>query len=67
MLVLNKLPQPYHPMFSAENFSRVTTDKFFLCIQSTDPKFDREGTLGFMNGLGADNVCIVNNDPDDVD
>lgn len=67
MLALNKLPQPHHPVFSATDFHRASTDKYFLCIQSSDPKFDHDETIAFMNGLGADNVSEVNNDPDDVD
>jgi hypothetical protein len=67
MLTRNRLPQPYHPMFSAANFERATTDKYFLCIESTDPKFDREKTTAFMNSLGADKVSEVGSHPDDVE
>ena len=67
MLALNKLPQPHHPMFSLAGFEKATTDKFFLCVQSTDPKFSREETVQFFNTLGADNVSEVQSDPDDVD
>jgi Protein of unknown function (DUF3341) len=67
MLVLNGLPQPYHPLFGAAGFDRATTDKYFLCIESTDPQFDREKTAAFMKGLGADKVTEVTSHPDDVE
>jgi len=67
MLARNRLPQPHHPLFGTAGFDRATTDKYFLCIESTDPKFEREKTLTFMKGLGADNVTEVFSDPDYVE
>ena len=44
MLGLNKLPQFYHPLFNVARFARVTDDRFFIAIESSDPKFDPEKT-----------------------
>lgn len=57
MIALSGLPQPYHPVFNVERFSMASSDKFFLVIESTDPKF-RDAT-NFLNGLGAKGVYDV--------
>jgi hypothetical protein len=61
MLALNKLPQPYHPVFNVERFSRATTDRFFLCIESRDPKFHLAETARFLQSVHAHHVHEVSN------
>ncbi len=59
MLALNGLPEPYHPVFNTPNFALASRDRFFLLVQSTDPKFDRAETAEFLRGLGAREVNDV--------
>jgi len=59
MLALNKLPQPYHPVFNAPNFALATRDRFFLVIEANDPKFKHEQVMHFMKSLDARDVTDV--------
>ncbi len=63
MLGLNGLPEPYHPVFNIENFvDHGQKDKFYLVVESTDPKFKADDVKRFMGGLtGATNVWEVPN------
>lgn len=60
MLGLCGLPMPYHPLFHLPYFARASQDRFFLCIEATDPSFDRERTRHFLENLGP---CAVDEVP----
>ncbi|MHB1033082.1 MAG: DUF3341 domain-containing protein [Pirellulales bacterium] len=51
MMLLNGLPRPHHPVFNVPQFARSSQDRFFLCIEATDPQFDRTATAEFLATL----------------
>jgi hypothetical protein len=53
MLAIIGLPKLYHPVFGASRFGLASEDRFFLYIDARDPKFDPQGTRGFLGELGA--------------
>ena len=59
MFVVNGLPQPYHPVFNVPSFERASDDRFFMVIESEDPKFDAQGTRQFLEGLSPQEVTDV--------
>ena len=61
MLFLNGLPQPYHPVFNVPQFARASTDRFFLVVHATDPRFEVRSTMEKLQGSHPLSVAEVVN------
>jgi hypothetical protein len=63
MLAVNGLPKPHHPLFNEPRFDYATQDRFFFCIEATDPKFDLEQTWRFLENLKPEGIYAVHDVP----
>ena len=52
MLIMNKLPLLYHPLFKHRRFRRATNDRFFIVIEAIDPVFNEEQTKALLESTG---------------
>ncbi len=59
VLALNGLPMPYHPVFNVERFELASRNRFFLCVEAKDPKFDLKGIREFFETVGAQGIYEV--------
>lgn len=54
-----RLPRPNHPVFNVPQFEMASQNRFFLCIESRDPRFDSERTRRFLASLRPQGVYDV--------
>lgn len=59
VFVLNRLPRLHHPIFEVPGFDRATNDRFFLCLEASDPRFKTSQTRQLLETFGAVRVTEV--------
>jgi hypothetical protein len=59
MLTASRLPKLYHPIFEADAFERASRDRFVICVESSDPRFDADSVRGEFERLGAERIQEV--------
>ena len=56
MFVFNDLPKFYHPALRSKRFRQVTTDRFFVIVEASDPRFDAQRVEQLLRSLGSRHV-----------
>jgi hypothetical protein len=56
LLAASRLPKLYHPLFEARSFARASRDRFLVCVEATDPRFDPASVGELFAELGAERI-----------
>jgi hypothetical protein len=59
MLGVNGLPRPHHPVFNVASFALASRNRFFLCLQSRDPRFESESARRFLEEQHPRSISAV--------
>jgi len=59
MLFLNRLPRLHHPLLKHKQFALATHDKFFIVIETADPKYSDTETRKLLEGAGSKLIELV--------
>jgi len=59
MLALNGLPRWHHPLFRKDRFLKCSDDRFMICVEAADAKFDPGRTRALFEKTGASHVSLV--------
>jgi hypothetical protein len=59
MLFLNRLPRLHHPLLKHKRFALATHDKFYLVIETADPKYSETETRHLLEAAGSRHIELV--------
>jgi hypothetical protein len=59
MLFLNRLPRLNHPLLKHKRFGLATHDKFFVVIETADPKYSETETRKLLEEAGSRHIEVV--------
>jgi hypothetical protein len=58
-LFASGLPRLHHPIFNAPDFDLASRNRFFLCIECRDPRFDEARTRELLQSLEPVRIASV--------
>ncbi|HWA08429.1 MAG TPA: DUF3341 domain-containing protein [Opitutaceae bacterium] len=56
MFVLNGLPMHYHPVLKSKQIRRAMDDRFYIVIETRDPRFNAAGTRALLEQAGGKEI-----------
>lgn len=59
MLFLNRLPRLHHPLLKHKRFALATHDKFYIVIETADPKYSETETRKLLEAAGSKRIEMV--------
>jgi hypothetical protein len=59
MLFMNRLPRLHHPLLKHGRFVLATHDKFFIVIETADPKYSETETRKLLETTGSKLIQVV--------
>lgn len=59
MLFLNKLPRLHHPLLKNRRFALASHDRFFIVIETSDPKYSETETRNLLESAGSKHIELV--------
>jgi hypothetical protein len=59
MLFLNRLPRLHHPLLKHRRFALATHDRFFIVIETSDPKYSESETRKLLQAAGSPRIEMV--------
>ena len=59
MLFLNRLPRLHHPLLKHGRFAKASHDKFFVVIETGDPRYSETETRKLLEAAGSKHIELV--------
>ena len=59
MLFLNRLPRLHHPLLKHKLFKLASHDRFFIVIETADPKYSEKETRQLLESAGSKRIDLV--------
>jgi hypothetical protein len=59
MLFLNRLPRLHHPLLKNRRFAFATHDRFYVVIETADPKYSEGETRKLLESAGSKHIELV--------